>query len=155
MMPTRLIVSESSSIPRKFLRSFLGSGTMLSISTVMRPRRGIAAARGETVGRTPRIAKLMALASTFEGLIADGTVSDYSELAELAQVSRARMTQIMNLNLLSPIIQEEWLFLPQVESGRDTMTLAEMQTVALELNWERQRKNSKVLTALLGDLLSP
>ena len=72
----------------------------------------------------------------------------------MAQVSRARMTQIMNLNLLSPIIQEEWLFLPQVESGRDTMTLAEMQTVALELNWERQRKNSKVLSASLGDLLS-
>ena len=106
------------------------------------------------VGRTPRISKLMALAIKFEGMIERGEVADYSELAQLAQVTRARMTQIMNLNLLSPIIQEELLFLPQVESGRDTMTLAQMQNVALEVNWERQRKNSKVLSASLGDLLS-
>ena len=106
------------------------------------------------IGRTPRIAKLMALAIRFEGFIADGTVSDYSELAELVQVSRARMTQIMNLNLLSPAIQEQLLLLPLVENGRDTVTLGKMQTVALEVNWERQRKNSKVLSASLGDLRS-
>ena len=96
-------------------------------------------AKPPVVGRTPRIAKLMALAIRFEGLIADGTVSDYSELAELAQVSRARITQIMNLNLLSPDIQESLLFLPQVENGRDMLTLAAMQSVALEANWRRQQ----------------
>ncbi|MDX1930083.1 MAG: hypothetical protein SFV81_26385 [Pirellulaceae bacterium] len=69
-------------------------------------------AKPPVVGRTPRIAKLMALAIKFEGMIADGTVEDYSELAELAQVSRARITQLMNLNLLAPEIQERLLFLP-------------------------------------------
>ena len=96
----------------------------------------------------------MALAIRFEGLIADGTVSDYSELAELAQVSRARITQIMNLLLLAPALQESLLFLPKVENGRDTLALAEMQSVALEMNWEGQRKYSKVLSASFGDLLS-
>ena len=100
-------------------------------------------AKPPIVGRTPRIAKLMALAIRFEGLIADGTVSDYSELAELAQVSRTRITQIMNLNLLAPELQETLLFLPQVQIGRDKLTLADLQSVALESNWGMKRKNWK------------
>ncbi len=76
----------------------------------------------------------MALAIRFEGLIADGTVSDYLELADLAQVSRARISQIVNLLLLAPDIQESLMFLPQVENGRDTLTLAEMQSLTLEVN---------------------
>ena len=96
-------------------------------------------AKPPVVGRTPRIAKLMALAIRFEGLIADGSVSDYSELAELAQVSRARITQIMNLLLLAPSIQEELLFLPHVEIGRDTVTFKRLQAVCLEAEWARQK----------------
>ena len=92
------------------------------------------------VGRTPRIAKLMALAIRFEGLIADGTVSDYSELAELAQVSRARITQIMNLTLLAPEFQESLLFMASIESGRDTLTLRGLQEACLEMDWRKQRK---------------
>ena len=68
------------------------------------------------IARTPRIAKLMALAIRFEGLIADGTVADYSELA---QVSRARITQIKYLNLLAPDIQEVcFLFVSTVSEER-------------------------------------
>ncbi len=94
-------------------------------------------------GRTPRIAKLMALAIRFESLIADGTISDYSELAELAQVSRARITQIMNLLLLAPDIQETLLFLQPVKNGRDPHTLMDMQNVALEANWSKQNTHWK------------
>jgi hypothetical protein len=82
----------------------------------------------------------MALAIRFEGLIADGTVSDYSELAELAQVSRARMTQIMNQLLLAPDIQESLLFMVRTKSGRDALTLADLQTVSLEVKWQMQRE---------------
>ncbi len=42
----------------------------------------------------PRVAKLMALAIRFEGLIRDGVVADYAELAPLGHVTRARITQI-------------------------------------------------------------
>ena len=106
-------------------------------------KKQVQRAKPPVVGRTPRIAKLMALAIRFEGLIADGTVSDYSQLAELAQVSRARITQIMNLNLLSPDLQETVLFFPKIEGGRDKLTLAYLQTIALESNWGKQRKNWK------------
>jgi hypothetical protein len=116
-------------------------------------RKRVSKPKPTVAGRTPRIAKLMALAIRFEGLIADGTVSGYSELAELAQVSRARITQIMNLLVLAPDIQESLLFLPQVKNGRDALTLAEMQSVALEFNWRRQRQNWKSLSAALGDVL--
>ena len=37
----------------------------------------------------------------------------------IGHVIRARVTQIINLNLLAPDIQEDLLFLPRVERGRD------------------------------------
>ncbi len=50
-------------------------------------------------------------------------------LAELGRVSRARITQIMNLNLLAPAIQEQLLLW---EGGRAS-TVIEMQRVAREV----------------------
>ena len=69
-------------------------------------------------GRLPRITRLMALAIRFEGLVKAGEVKDYADLARLSHVTRARMTQIMNLLLLAPDIQEAILFLPPVTRGR-------------------------------------
>ena len=62
----------------------------------------------------PRVSRLMALAIHFDGLIRQGVVRDYADLARLGSVSRARITQIMNLLNLPPWIQEKLLFL---ESG--------------------------------------
>jgi hypothetical protein len=59
----------------------------------------------------PRISRLMALAIHFDGLIRDGVVKNYADLARLGGVSRARITQIMNLLNLPPWKQEELLFL--------------------------------------------
>ena len=47
-----------------------------------------------------------------------GEVADYADLARLAHVSRARISQIMNLVLLAPDIQEALLFLPPTDGGR-------------------------------------
>ena len=73
------------------------------------------------IGRIPRISKLMALALHFERLIKEGEVANQAEIARLGQVSRARVTQIMNLLLLAPDIQEEILFLPRTMNGRDAV----------------------------------
>jgi hypothetical protein len=51
----------------------------------------------------------MALAIQFDGLISNGTASSQAELARLGHVSRARITQIMNLVFLAPDIQETLL----------------------------------------------
>jgi len=55
--------------------------------------------------RTPRITRLMALAIKFQDMVDRGEVRDYAELARLGFVTRARLTQIMNLLLLAPDIQ--------------------------------------------------
>jgi hypothetical protein len=92
------------------------------------------------LGRIPRIAKLMALAIRWEGMIRGGALKDYAEIAALTHVSRARVTQIMNLNLLAPEIQEAILFLPRADVGRDTLALRNLQTITLEPSWDRQRR---------------
>jgi hypothetical protein len=92
------------------------------------------------LGRVPRVARLMALAIRFEGLLAAGEVRDYADLARLGHVTRARVTQIMNLLNLAPDIQEELLFLPPVEAGRDTVKEWQVRPIAAKPVWAEQRK---------------
>lgn len=89
-------------------------------------------------GRLPRITRLMALAIRFDQLIRDGVVTDQAELARLGHVTRARMTQILNLLHLAPAIQEAILFLPRVEQGRDPITERELRTIVAIADWEEQ-----------------
>jgi hypothetical protein len=89
--------------------------------------------------RTQRISKLMALAVKFDYMLKTGELTDMAQIAARGQVTRARMTQIMNLNLLAPSIQERLLFLPETDRGRDDITVRELQKVALEPDWGRQR----------------
>lgn len=90
-------------------------------------------------GRVPRISRLMALAIKFDQMIADGMVRDQAEIAELGHVTRARVTQIMNLLHLAPDIQEEILHLPSVTKGRDPITERHLRDVVIETSWTLQR----------------
>jgi len=98
-----------------------------------------------SAGRVPRVARLMALALRFEDLVRNGDVADYATLARLGHVTRARVTQIMNLLTLAPDIQEEILHLPPTLKGRDTIHLRQLQPIALTLAWTRQREMWKAL----------
>lgn len=91
-------------------------------------------------GRVPRVAKLMALAIRFDQLIRDGVVADQADLARVGHVSRARLTQIMNLLSLAPDIQEELLFLPFTERGRDVLGERHLRMIALVVCWRKQRR---------------
>ncbi len=86
----------------------------------------------------PRVARLMALAIHFDGLIRQEIVRDYADLARLGGVSRARITQIMNLLNLPPWKQEEILFLEGRGRGRDTVTEREMRTFDQQRLWAGQ-----------------
>jgi hypothetical protein len=59
----------------------------------------------ESRSRMPRITRLMALAIKFDAMVENGEVRDYADLARLGYVTRARITQIMNLLNLAPDIQ--------------------------------------------------
>jgi hypothetical protein len=82
----------------------------------------------------------MALAIRFEQLLRQGVVADYAALAHLGHVSRARVTQIMNLLCLAPDLQEALLFLPRIERGRDPIILRDLQPIAAVLDWRAQRR---------------
>ena len=98
-------------------------------------------------GTIPRISRLMALALRFDRLIKAGEIVDQAEIARLGHVSRARVTQIMNLLLLAPDIQEEILFLPRTQSGRDPIREIMIRPIVTVLNWRKQRRMWKQLRA--------
>ncbi len=84
--------------------------------------------------RIPRISRYMALAIHFEDLIKQGVVTDYADLARLGHVTRARVTQIMNLRLLAPEIQEELLFYEAIANHVELIQLKWLQTVASDFD---------------------
>ena len=91
-------------------------------------------------GHVPRVARLLALAHHFQALLKRGGVfGSQTELAQVAGLTRARITQIMNLLFLAPDIQEEILFLPRVTEGRDSVTERDLRQVLRNLMWSEQR----------------
>ena len=95
----------------------------------------------------PRIARLMALAIRFEGLVRQGAFRDYAEIARLGRVTRARMTQIMKLVDLAPDIQEQILFLP---TGRN-LNERKLRCVVSTIDWCEQRRLFDRITGGLAD----
>ena len=99
------------------------------------------------LGRVPRVARLLALALRLEQLVQTGVIANYAEMAWLGHVSRARVTQILNLRWLAPDLQEAVLFLPRTVRGHDPIHLRQLQRVAAELDWKQQRRLWQALLA--------
>lgn len=93
-----------------------------------------------SASRMPRVSRLMALAIRLDQMVRDGVVADQAELARLGHVSRARLTQIMNLLHLAPDIQEALLFLPATERERDAIAERELRPIAAIPSWSKQRQ---------------
>jgi hypothetical protein len=81
----------------------------------------------------------MALAIHIDELVRSGEIKDYAEAARLGNITRARMSQITNLLMLSPEIQEWLLFLTPTARGRDPVVEQTLRPVCGERNWLRQR----------------
>jgi hypothetical protein len=79
------------------------------------------------------------LAIRLDGLIRSGAVGDQGEIARLGHVSRPRVTQILNLLLLAPDIQEALLFLPPVERGSDPIREHNLRPIVTQADWRVQR----------------
>jgi hypothetical protein len=93
-----------------------------------------------------RVTCLMATAIHFDQLISDGTIEDFAEVARLENVSRARVTQILDLRLLAPDIQEMLLRLPRTLRGHDQLSFRSIHQISQEPDWRKQRKKMKELT---------
>ena len=90
--------------------------------------------------RVPRVTRMLALAHKIDRMIQAGELRDQADAARAIGITRARMTQIMNLLLLAPSIQETILELPQVTNGRDPVSERALRRIVAEADWERQRE---------------
>lgn len=99
------------------------------------------------IGRTPRIARLMALAIHYDHLLRAGVVNNQAEIAMLCHVTRARVTQIMNMLHLAPDIQEAILLQPPTVSGRDPLHERDIRSIAAQVHWDLQRREWEAFAA--------
>jgi hypothetical protein len=81
-----------------------------------------------------KVTRLLLLAHHFERLVRDGAVKDYAEIARLAGLTRARVTQIVNLTLLAPGIQEAILN----PSRNSRIAERNVRPVAALVDWKQQ-----------------
>ncbi len=93
----------------------------------------------EALPRIPRITRLMALAIKFQDMVDRGEVRDYADLARLGFVTRARLTQIMNLLMLAPDIQEEIMGMGQATTGTPHAE-RHVRSVVKFVLWDAQRR---------------
>ncbi len=89
-------------------------------------------------GRVPRVAHLLALAHSIDSMIRNGELDDLAEAARRLNLTRARVTQITNLLLLAPEIQEAVLNLGLVTNGRNPVTERNLRKVLVEIEWAAQ-----------------
>jgi hypothetical protein len=87
--------------------------------------------------RLPRVTRLMALAIKFQDMVSRSEVRDYADLARLGYVTRARITQIMNLLNLVPNTQEEIL---SCESDSPGIQERQLRSVTSQVLWHEQRR---------------
>ena len=85
----------------------------------------------------------------YQGLVDVGELRDYADIARLGYVTRARITQIMNLSNLAPDIQEKLLFpdgfLPPERR---------LRKLAGQVDWDEQRRLWRELVPGLKDAAS-
>lgn len=81
-----------------------------------------------------RAARQLALAHLIERKVEAGELKDFAAAAKVLQVSRARLSQIVNLLNLAPDIQEQILL------GDLRMSERRLRATHRERNWEAQRK---------------
>jgi hypothetical protein len=99
------------------------------------------------VGRVPRIARLLAFAHKLEADVRAGVYEDLADAARKLGLTRARVTQIANLALLAPPIQEKILAMAPVTAGRDPLNERTLRPIVSEPIWERQIAMLRVLAA--------
>lgn len=103
--------------------------------------------------RPPVVARTLALAHTMQTMIERGEVTDQADLARVFGFTRARISQIMDLALLAPDIQDDILRAVEL-GGRDAVTERELRRVVRATSWSEQRRAWRGPRASEGDQIS-
>jgi hypothetical protein len=86
-----------------------------------------------------RIARMLALAHRLETAIERGDYRDRADVARQLGFTRARVTQLLDLTLLAPDIQEQILHLEAID-GREPLTERAIREVVAQTSWDEQRR---------------
>ena len=78
-----------------------------------------------------------------EYLLASCQVKDQAEIARVAGITRARVTQIINLTNLTPNVQQAILDLEPTTDHVPRFREREVRTIAIMPSWEKQRAEWK------------
>lgn len=105
----------------------------------------------EVVRRYPaRVARQLALAHALRRRLDAGEFADFADMARKLGFTRARVTQLMDLLLLAPEVQEEVLFL-EAPAGRQPLSERGLREALLgTLDWQEQRRRWGQLRAKFG-----
>jgi hypothetical protein len=85
------------------------------------------------VRRPARVAIMLALAHKIQNAIDRGAVHDRAEVARRLGLTRARVTQLLNLTLLAPNIQERILFAESLDGVKPVSERAVRAAVATSI----------------------
>jgi hypothetical protein len=88
----------------------------------------------------PRVSRLLAVAHRFERRLRRGEVTSFAEIAAAERLTRARVTQIMDLLLLAPDLQERVLFLPRPASPDEKLSERDLRQIVRAPVWSDQRR---------------
>jgi len=92
-----------------------------------------------TVRRPAHVARMLALAHHIQGAIDDGRVADRAAVARGLGLTRARVTQLLDLLLLAPDVQDEVLRMEAVD-GVEPMSERALRAVARMGWWMEQQR---------------
>jgi hypothetical protein len=92
----------------------------------------------EPVRRPARVAVMLALAHKIQAAIDHGVVHDRAEAASRLGLSKARISQLLDLTLLAPDIQEQILDLQAIDGVERTRERA-LRYLVRQAGWAEQR----------------
>jgi len=86
-----------------------------------------------------RVARMLAIAHHLQAAIDRGQLFDRAHAARCLGMTRARLTQVFDLMLLAPDIQEQILFLEAVD-GFEPLAERELRAIVRHRRWAKQRE---------------
>jgi hypothetical protein len=98
------------------------------------------------VRRPAKVAKMLALAHHLQHAIERGIAHDRADVARRLGLTRARVTQLLDLLLLAPDIQEQVLSL--TTAGDEPLTEKVARSLVASPSWAAQRAAAAALVAI-------
>lgn len=105
-----------------------------------RRKRFTASAPGPPASRPARVALTLAMAHRIRQGILAGEIQDQADAARRLGLTRARLSQILDLTNLAPDLQERILFL-EVINGREPLRERALRVALRTASWEEQRRS--------------